>query len=311
MPSIDGHTRLVGLLGYPLEHTRSPLMHNAAFAALGLNYCYLPLLVAPEELGTAIGGLAALGFVGVNVTIPHKQAVIAHLDDLSDEARAIGAVNTIIFTEGKRTGYNTDGVGFLRALTDRGLSVAGGHALVLGAGGAARAVVYTLLRAGAAVTILNRTEERARVLADDVRSYASPGMVGFRLHGGPLSVESVAELARSVDLVVNATAVGMWPHVDETPWPREVPFPRQAVAYDLIYASPACPAVTAFLRAAQAAGARTLDGLQMLVYQGAEAFEMWTGRAAPVDVMLTALSGSQALGCTKEEFNDVAIPDGR
>lgn len=135
MPNIDGHTRLVGLLGYPIEHTRSPQMHNAAFNALGLNYCYLPLSVAPADIAEAVNGLVALGFVGANVTIPHKQAVIAHLDELSDEARAIGAVNTIVFANGRRTGYNTDGVGFLRAMTDRGLSVAGGHALVLGAGG--------------------------------------------------------------------------------------------------------------------------------------------------------------------------------
>ncbi len=288
MPNIDGHTRLVGLLGYPIEHTRSPRMHNAAFDALGLNYCYLPLPVAPADIAAAMSGLVALGFVGVNVTVPHKQAVIAHLDELSDEARAIGAVNTIVFADGRRIGYNTDCIGFLRAMTDRGLSVDGGHALVLGAGGAARAVVYTLLQAGAAVTVLNRTEEKATSLADDLRSHISGSMAAM-IQSGPLSTERIASLAPAVDLIVNATSVGMGPHLESTPWPKEVAFPAQAVAYDLIYSGAGCATPTAFLRAAQAAGAQTLDGLQMLVYQGAVAFEKWTGRTAPVEVMAAAL----------------------
>ena len=288
MPNIDGRTRLVGLLGYPIEHTRSPKMHNAAFDALGLNYCYLPLPVAPADVAEAISGLAALGFIGANVTIPHKQAVIAHLDELSDEAQAIGAVNTIVLTDGRRIGYNTDGIGFLRAMTDRGLSVAGGHALVLGAGGAARAVVYALLQAGAAVTVLNRTEEKATSLADDLRPHAN-GSTAATIQSGPLSMERIASLAPEVDLVVNATSVGMWPRVETTPWPKEVAFPARAVAYDLIYSGADCAPQTAFLRMAQAAGAQTLDGLQMLVYQGAVAFEKWTGQAAPIEVMSTAL----------------------
>jgi len=302
MPNINGHTRLVGLIGYPLEHTRSPQMHNAAFDALGLNYCYVPLPTAPTDLAKALDGLAALGFVGVNVTIPHKQAVIAHLDELSDEARAISAVNTIVFANGRRIGYNTDGLGFLRVLTDRGFSVAGRHALVLGAGGAARAVVYTLLQAGATVTVLNRTEAKAVSLADDLRGYVcgnvrdEPGVnslsnnMAVVVRGGALTAGQVAALAAEVDLVVNATSLGMWPHVEDTPWPAEVPFPGRAIAYDLIYSSAAGATPTAFLRQAMAAGAQTLDGSEMLVYQGALAFEKWTGQPAPINVMIAALS---------------------
>lgn len=286
MPRIDGHTRLVGLIGYPVEHTRSPQMHNAAFEALGLNYCYVPLAVAPADLSAAIAGLAALGFVGVNVTIPHKQAVIPYLDELSAEAQAIGAVNTIVFAGGRRIGYNTDGAGFLRALTDRGFSAAGRRALVLGAGGAARAVVYALAQAGAEVTVLNRTEAKAASLAAELRRYV-PG----EIQSGALASGQIARLAPAVDLVVNATSVGMGAHVGESPWPADAPFPSTAIAYDLIYSGAVGARPTAFLRQAEAAGAQTLDGSYMLVYQGALAFEKWTGQPAPVAVMMAALSG--------------------
>ena len=281
MVAIDGRTQLVGLLGYPIEHTLSPAMHNAGFDALGLNYCYLPLPVAPAELGAAVAGLAAMGFVGANVTIPHKQSVMAYLDEISAEARAIGAVNTIEFHDGRRIGHNMDGAGFLEALTRRNIAVGGIRSLVMGAGGAARAVVYALLQAGSEVTILNRTPARAEVLAEALQPYAG----GVRLSAGPLDAETIAALAAETDLVVNTTSLGMTPNVDGNPWPATVPFPAGVVAYDLVYA----PLDTAFLRAAQTAGARTIDGLQMLLFQGILAFEMWTGHAAPVDVMLSEL----------------------
>lgn len=289
MPKIDGHTRLVGLIGYPVEHTRSPQMHNAAFDALNLNYCYVPLPVAPTDLSAAIAGLAVLGFVGVNVTIPHKQAVIPYLDELSAEAQAIGAVNTIVFASGRRIGYNTDGAGFLRALTDRGFSAAGRRALVLGAGGAARAVVHALSQAGAEVTVLNRTEAKAASLAAELRRCGLGP-----IQSGALAAEHIAALAPTVDLVVNATSVGMGPHIGETPWPAEVAFPATAIAYDLIYSGAAGARPTAFLRQAEAAGAQTLDGSYMLVYQGALAFEKWTEQPAPVEVMMAALMGHES-----------------
>jgi shikimate dehydrogenase len=289
-PRIDGHTHVVGLLGYPVEHSLSPVMQNAAFAAAGLNWCYVPLPVAPVAVKEAVLGLPALGFRGANVTIPHKQAVMSHLDEVSEEAQAIGAANVLVFKDGRRLGYNVDGIGFLTALTRLGVPVRGLRALVLGSGGSARAVVYTLARNGAAVMLLNRTELRAKALVESLRPQLMDEPTGTSLlKSGPLTGELVAEIASGVDLVVNTTPLGMSPHEQGNPWPVDVPFPRQAIAYDLIYA----PRETGFLRLAKAAGAQTLDGLQMLVYQGAHSFELWTGQPAPVETMFeAALEGS-------------------
>lgn len=280
MPTIDGRTQLLGLLGYPIDHTLSPAMYNAAFDALNLNYCYVPLPVAPEGLPAAMAGLVALGFIAVNVTLPHKQTVVSLLDEISQEAEAIGAVNMIEFKNGRRTGHNMDGFGFLKAMTERGISVEGFRSLVLGAGGSARAVVYTLLRAGSSVTILNRTEERARSLAESLRAHAGV----LTLRSGPLTTEHIAAVASEVDLIVNTTSMGMTPHGESSPWPDALPFPSTAIAYDLVYA----PSETAFLRTAEGAGACTIGGLQMLIHQGAIAFEKWTSQPAPLDVMSSA-----------------------
>jgi shikimate dehydrogenase len=287
---IDGRTRLVGLLGYPVEHSLSPALQNAAFEAAALNYCYVPLPVAPAQIGAALTGLAALGFVGANVTRPHKQAVMPHLDELSADAQAIGAVNTIVFGDGRRVGHNVDGVGFLAALsalTESDVQVEGRRALVLGAGGAARSVVYALAKGGAAVTVLNRTSDHAHALIDGLRR----ALPESQLVGGPLIREAIAEAALHVDLVVNATSVGMSPHEDASPWPQELSFPAGAVAYDLIYA----PAESRFLKMARAAGARTLNGLPMLVQQGAAAFRLWTGQPAPLDAMFSAVMNGGAI----------------
>jgi shikimate dehydrogenase len=278
---IDGRTRLVGLLGYPVEHSLSPAMQNAAFAAAGLNCCYVPLLTPPSEIGAALHGLSALGFMGANVTIPHKQTVIPYLDELSPEARGIGAVNTIVLRDERRTGHNVDGIGFLAALAELGVQIKGSRALVLGAGGAARGVVYSLAHNGAAVTLLNRTSDRAHALIDDLRRHLPQA----QLTGGPLVREAVAEAAVHADLIVNTTSVGMSPHEDESPWPEGVPFPTKAVAYDLVYV----PGETCFLKTARAAGARTLNGLPMLVHQGAAAFHLWTGQPASLEAMFTAV----------------------
>jgi len=285
MPTIDGHTQLLGLLGYPIDHTLSPTMHNAAFDALNLNYCYMPLPVAPEDLPPAMAGLVALGFIGVNVTLPHKQTVMSLLDEISQEAEAIGAVNMIELKNGKRTGHNMDGFGFLKAITERGISVQGFRSLVLGAGGAARAVVYTLLKAGSSVTILNRTEERSSSLAESLMAHAGD----LTLQSGPLTAERIAAVSSEVDLVVNTTSIGMSPHEKGNPWPDVLPFPPKAIAYDLVYA----PTKTVFLRTAERVGAPTIGGLQMLLHQGAIAFEKWTGQQAPLDVMSSALTISK------------------
>ena len=294
---IRGGTTIVGLIGWPIEHSVSPPMHNAAFGALGLDWCYVPFPVDPSQVKEAIQGMRALGIRGINVTVPHKQTVLSCVDELTPAARAIGAVNTLFFREGALVGHNTDAQGFLRALGEAGLDIEARtvkqslHALVLGAGGAARAVVYALVSVGARVTILNRTEARARrlagefsALAPDAEAFTGGASQDTRVSGGPLDGDLLRAMASSVDLVVNATPLGMWPHVDATPWPQSVPFPTRALCFDLVYN----PRETLLMRQARVVGAGAACGLGMLVHQGAEALELWTGTAPPGDLMYAA-----------------------
>jgi shikimate dehydrogenase len=280
-PAITAQTSLVGLIGWPLEHSLSPVMHNVAFAALSINWAYVPLPVRPEDVETALSGLAALNFVGVNVTIPHKQAVMRYVDELSDAARLTGAVNTIHITDGKYYGYNSDAIGFLSSLHEAGCDPKGLRVAVLGAGGAARAAVYSLARAGAdSVVVINRTAERAAFLVDDLNLAFPNSTLSFK----ELSTQTLSDLDHRVDLIVNTTSVGMYPHVEASPWPAEVSLPTGATVCDLVYN----PLETVFLAQARAAGAPAIDGLGMLIHQGAFALEQWTGQKAPVDIMRQA-----------------------
>ncbi len=274
---IDGQTQLVGLIGWPVAHSLSPAMHNAAFEALGLNWRYVPLPVPPGQVEAALRGLVALGFRGANVTVPHKQAVIPHLDAVSEGAQAIGAVNTLVVRDGHLLGDNTDAAGFLVDLREAGFEPKGGRTLVLGAGGGARAAAYALATAGAEVVVLNRTPSRAEALVRDLAAWVAP----VPLRSVPLSHEALSRLVPTVDLIVNATSVGMWPDVAASPWPDDVPIPANCTVYDLVYR----PALTRLLRQAGAGGAKGIGGLGMLVNQGALAFRMWTGRDAPVEAM--------------------------
>jgi shikimate dehydrogenase len=246
--SINGQTKLVGLIGYPVEHSLSPAMHNSAFAELSLNWCYLPLLVLPERLGEAVAGLRALSFVGANVTVPHKEAVMSYLDEVTPEAQAIGAVNTIVIHGDELIGYNTDWQGFLTALNEGGFDPQGKRAVVLGAGGAARAVVYALAHAGAQVTVLNRTPARAQVLVQDF----SPLFSSISLYSLPLTLQALDEQIAAAHLLVNTTPVGMWPEVDQSPWPEDLPFPDHLAVFDLVYN----PRQTKLLRQAQTVGVK-------------------------------------------------------
>jgi shikimate dehydrogenase len=278
--NINGQTKLIGLMGYPVEHSLSPAMHNRAFDALNLNWCYVPLPVHPERLGEAVAGLWALGFVGANVTVPHKETVMSYLDEVAPEAQAIRAVNTIVVREEKSIGYNTDWQGFLTALSEGGFDPLGKRAVVLGAGGAARAVVYALAQAGAQVTVLNRTPSRAHALVQDF----SPLFPSLSLVSSPLTLQALEEGANESHLLVNATPVGTWPEVDQSPWPEDLAFPAHLSVFDLVYN----PRQTKLLRQAQAAGAQVIGGLGMLVHQGAAAFELWTGEKSPVETMYEA-----------------------
>ncbi|NLX41845.1 MAG: shikimate dehydrogenase [Chloroflexi bacterium] len=231
--TITGHTSLVGLLGWPVGHTISPPMHNAAFAALQMDWCYVPFAVPPEQLATAVAGARALGLRGLNATVPHKQALLDLVDELTPEAAAIGAVNTLLFGD-RITGHNTDGIGFINALQETGTTPCGRHALLLGAGGAARAVGYALLREGASLTILNRTASRADSLANDLATV----LPGSSVDAAPLDADTVARYAQLADLIVNCTLVGMSPHDQQCPWPAGVAYPAGIPLFDLIYAPP-------------------------------------------------------------------------
>ncbi len=266
------------LLAYPAGHSLSPAMHNAAFAHLGLAARYEALEVRPEALALVAATLRSDEVLGANVTIPHKEAVIPFLDGVDETAARIGAVNTVVNRGGRLTGYNTDAPGFGRALAEAGLALQGRRALLLGAGGSARAVAYALLRAGVScLGVYNRSAERAEALAGD---FAALGPV-HALEAGALEGAVLA-----ADLLINTTAVGMVRasrDPDASPLPPGV-LPERGFVCDLVYR----PAKTRLLREAEEAGLRTQNGLPMLVYQGAEAFGRWTGREPPVAVMMAA-----------------------
>jgi len=268
-------TVVCGIIGDPVEHSMSPAMQNAAFEAAGIDWVYVAFRVDRELLSAAVAGVRALGLRGLNVTVPHKVDIMSYLDSIDPVARRIGAVNTIVNGSGHLRGYNTDAAGFTHALATGGVNVAGRRVVVLGAGGGARAVVYSLADLGAVPVIVNRTPERAEALAADVTRDT-----GVDAAGSVLTPSTLDELARSAVLIVNTTSVGMSPHVDASPCPPAV-LRRDLAVCDIVYN----PLRTALMRDAGAAGARTISGVEMLVGQGARAFELWTGLGAPVDVM--------------------------
>ncbi len=279
---VTGHTGVVGVIGDPIEHSRSPQMHNAAFAKAGLDYVYVPFHVRPDDLARAIAGFKALNVVGINVTLPHKQAVIPYLTSISREAKLIGAVNTLTFLEDGIHGDNTDAPGVLRALEDDGnLSVpVGENVVVLGAGGAARAIVVAFALAGvASITIANRTTEKAIALAEEMQQ-----KTGISMHGMGLADARVADAVRQSTLLVNTATASMdltQPLLISVDWLQP-----NAIVYDIVYTPP----VTPLMAAAAARGCQTLGGIGMLIHQGAIAFEKWTGVIPCTQTMQQALS---------------------
>jgi shikimate dehydrogenase len=275
--AISGETKLCGIIGDPVEHTMSPAMHNVAFEKLGLDYLYLPFRVRGEELGKAIDGMRALNIRGLNVTIPHKVSVIPFLDELDPLVEGIGAVNTIVNDDGVLTGYNTDATGFLQTLVEEGVEPSGKNVVILGAGGASRAISFILAEREANLVILNRLLELdwAEELAGKISQIFKKEVEALEL-----DEKNLARVLEKADIVVNATSVGMHPKIDETPLPSKLLKP-DLVVFDIVYN----PIKTRLLLEAEAAGARTFSGLNMLVWQGALAFEKWTGRKAPVEAM--------------------------
>jgi shikimate dehydrogenase len=288
---IDCATRLVGIIGDPVTRSLSPVMHNAAFAALGLDFAYVPLPVPPDRVGEAVAGLRALGFRGANVTMPHKAAVVPFLDAVSSDARLIDAVNTIVVDEGHLTGHTTDGDGFSRALREvEPGGVGGWSVLLLGAGGAARAVALALARERVgSLTIADRTPAAAERLVERLHSH---------LHDVALRVVPLDQLAAtdvdSASLIVNATPLGMAESLKLPPVAVDT-LRRGHVVFDLVYGK----RPTNLLNEARLRGARTVDGLSMLVWQAAGSFELWTGRPAPLDVMRSAARARR--GTAQEE----------
>lgn len=289
MQSISGSTQLVGLLGWPVSHSYSPLMHNAAAADLQLDLAYVPLPVRSEELDVAMSGLVALGFVGVNITVPHKEATVPLVDNLDRAAATIGAVNTIVIRRNPDggdpgavlRGFNTDWSGFIMDIQAQGWDLAGKSCLVLGAGGSARAIAYGLVRARARVTVVSRRIEQAEELVQGIGG----GFEIAQLRSGDLQeLDGVCRQARP-ELIVNTTPVGMAPDIDSSPWPDGVAFPEKALVYDLVYR----PAETRLMIEARAAGCQVSNGLGMLIQQGAQSFELWTGRRPDTQVMAAVL----------------------
>ena len=279
---VTGYTKVLGIFGYPVGHTLSPLMQNAAIEASGLPYIYVPFEVSPENLESAINGIRSLGIVGVNITVPHKEKVLPFLDEITEEASLIGSVNTIENKNGRLIGHNTDSRGYIRSLReDAGFDPKGKRALIIGAGGAARGIAFGLFLEGVSeIIIANRTIEKAEeIKVNYAEKYRRKHI---QIKTAPLSYLKDPQILFSVDLIVNTTSMGLEggaPYVDFASTSPHV------LISDISYKPP----VTQFLKKAQEAGRKTLGGLGMLVYQGAISLEIWTGQKAPVEVMKNSL----------------------
>jgi len=279
---ITSTTQLCALLGDPVAHSLSPIMHNAAFQFLGLDYVYLCLRVPSAELGPALAGVKSLGLRGLNVTIPHKVAVLAYLGAVDPLAQDIGAINTVVNRDGRLIGYNTDGAGGLRALQDAHVTLAETKVVLLGAGGAARALAFSIAPLVDHLVLLNRTDAKVMALASRLsQRFNKP------IRGGPLTRRALAAELPDADILINTTSVGMRPDGEDSAVDADLLHARLTV-FDAVYT----PLETRLLREARRVGATTVDGLSMLVHQGALAFEIWTGVAPPLPVMSRAMKAA-------------------
>ncbi|WP_116670015.1 shikimate dehydrogenase [Methanobrevibacter woesei] len=270
---IKGSTKVVGLIGEPVEHSFSPPMHNEAFKTLGLDYVYVPFNVSPDNLKSAIEGANSLNIQGLNVTIPHKINVIKYLKELDPIAELIGAVNTIDFKNLK--GYNTDGIGCIRAIEEV-TKIKDKNIVVAGAGGAARAIVFYLAKYGAEeVNILNRNLKKAENLASDLLASNLISNVNSS------DISEISKFISDADILIDTTPIGMHPNVSDEPIVKAADIHEELVVNDIVYN----PNETVLLKEAIKANAKVVYGIKMLLYQGAESFKIWTGREAPIDVM--------------------------
>ena len=284
--SISGKTKLCCVIGDPVEHTLSPTIQNAAFKHLKLDFIFLAFKVKPQELENAIQGIRVLGIHGINVTMPHKKAVTKLLDELDPTAKFVSSVNTILNRNGRLCGFNTDGIGALNALKENGVNLSGKKVLLLGAGSAAKAIALALAKEVEKLFILNRTHEKAIELKESLNRFS-----GRKVTSDIISHEAIQRYLQKSDILVNATSAGMHPNVNQDlvvpDWLRP-----DLTVMDIIYS----PLETKLAKEAKAAGARVISGVEMLIYQGAASFEIWTGHKAPLEVMrqaaLSRLAGS-------------------
>ena len=294
---VDGKTKILGVIGDPIEHTFSPVMHNAGLDALNLNYIYLPFHVKPDRLNECIEGAKSFGIQGLNVTIPHKTNVMKHLDEIDQVASMIGAVNTIQFnfdennessnqnneTSVTTKGFNTDGYGCVRAIKEK-TSINNKKVTITGAGGAARAVSFQIASSGIdELSILNRNVSKAESLANDLQSNLSEAGIDITINS--CEIENLKRELDSSDIFIDTTPIGMYPNVDDKPIASADMLHEELVVNDIVYT----PMETSLIKEALKANAEVVYGYKMLLYQGIRSFEIWLGREAPVDVMEKAL----------------------
>ena len=276
--TISGKTQLYAVIGDPIEHTLSPAMQNAAFAELKFDAVFLAFKVAPAQVEDALRGMRGLGIRGLNVTMPDKDAVIPFLDEVDETAKFLGSVNTILNENGRLHGFCTDGAGAHRALEENGTKLSGKKLVLLGAGGAARAIAFALAREVKELVILNRTPQKITELAETLNRKFSK-----KITAASLTPDNIEQSLKGADVLVNATSVGMHPNPKQTLVKPAWLTPNLTVM-DIVYN----PLETKLAKDAKAAGATVISGVEMLIHQGAASFEIWTGKPAPVEVMRQA-----------------------
>ncbi|HBV68212.1 MAG TPA: shikimate dehydrogenase [Clostridiales bacterium] len=278
---INTDTKLLGLLGYPLGQSLSSPMQNMAFKECSLNKIYIPIEVLPENLDAVVKGISKMNFDGFNITKPYKVDIIKYLDEIDEYAMCIGAVNTVTIKDGRLKGYNTDGTGFLKSFEeDTGVKIQGKKVFILGSGGAARAIGMTLaLNKAEEIYICNRTYNKAQFLSDEInKTVSNCSKAVHMIH------EDMEEYIKDSDILINCTSIGMLPNVDETPLEKSL-LHKNLIVCDIVYN----PRKTKLILDAEDIGCKTVPGMAMLVYQGAEAFELWTGAKAPLETMFRAV----------------------
>lgn len=277
---ITGKTRVIGIIGWPITHSLSPVMHNAAFKHLGLDFCYVPFSVKEGYIELAIRSILALNIAGINVTIPYKESVLPYLSEISKEAKIMGAVNTIKVVDNKLKGYNTDGIGFTASLKEAGYPVKGHSMLIFGGGGAAKAVVFQSAAEGAKeIIIANRTTDKAKLLKEQTEKY----FPSVKIKAIGIGYNEIKGIINKVDIVVNTTSIGLRKE-DPSPVPKEFLHDGLFI-YDLIYNPPE----TMLITNAKELGCSYINGLGMLLHQGAASFKLWTGIEPPLEVMRQSL----------------------